>query len=72
MTRCQSYQSTWTWANMKEDFKKEFDNILHNFISDKWQFSLVYYEPIDSTGHVFGPNSVSRRDALKDLDDLLR
>ena len=70
-TKCEDYQSYWTWPNMKEDFKNRFDLILKNFKSDRWQFALLYFEPIDSTGHVFGPNSVSRRDALKDLDDLL-
>lgn len=70
-TKCEPYKSYWTWPNIKDDYKLAFDEILNNFKQDKWQFSLAYYEPIDSNGHVFGPNSVSRRDALKDLDDLL-
>ena len=70
-TYCEEYQSYWTWPYVKEDTMEAINEIIDNFKANEWQLALLYYEAVDSTGHAFGTDSTERKEALKDLDEIL-
>ncbi|XP_054712930.1 glycerophosphocholine cholinephosphodiesterase ENPP6-like [Uloborus diversus] len=65
-TFCQKYEYV-----ESEQTKEALLKVLDNFSRDEIQFAIVYYEPVDSKGHQFGPDSIERKRALHEIDFLL-
>ncbi|XP_054712345.1 glycerophosphocholine cholinephosphodiesterase ENPP6-like isoform X2 [Uloborus diversus] len=71
-TFCRKYQYIGnSWTSVNEDTKEAFFTALDLLENNEMQLVQLYYEPVDFYGHKFGPESVERKQALKDIDELL-
>lgn len=67
---CQPYKSYKEWPSVEDDTRRAIFKILDMF-QDGYKLGLVYYEPTDGTGHIFGPDSWIRKMFLRRIDKIL-
>lgn len=67
---CQPYRSYKEWPSVEDDTRRAIFKILDLF-QNGYKLGLVYYEPIDGTGHIFGPDSWIRKMFLRRIDKIL-
>lgn len=70
-THCAQYIGYWQWTTVNMDYGYAFNHILDKLENNEVDMVMVYYEAVDATGHVYGPDSSKRKEALKNFDNLL-
>ncbi|GBM14740.1 Ectonucleotide pyrophosphatase/phosphodiesterase family member 6 [Araneus ventricosus] len=71
-TFCRKYKYVgYAWPTVNEDTREALLTALQLLESNEMQLVQIYYEPVDFYGHKYGPNSIERKKAVKDIDDLL-
>ncbi|GFQ77427.1 hypothetical protein TNCT_312051, partial [Trichonephila clavata] len=71
-TFCRKYKYVgYSWPTVNEDTQEALLTALQLLENNEIQLVQLYYEPVDFYGHKFGPNSIERKKAVKDIDSLL-
>ncbi|XP_055938718.1 glycerophosphocholine cholinephosphodiesterase ENPP6-like [Argiope bruennichi] len=71
-TFCRKYKYVgYAWPTVNEDTREALLSALQLLGNNEMQLVQIYYEPVDFYGHKYGPNSIERKKAVKDIDDLL-
>ncbi|GFV44056.1 hypothetical protein TNCV_3571771 [Trichonephila clavipes] len=71
-TFCRKYKYVgYSWPTVNEDTQEALLTALQLLENNEIQLVQIYYEPVDFYGHKFGPNSIERKKAVKDIDSLL-
>ena len=59
-------------ANDVNDMEKALDKAIENFKNEIFDVAFIYHHKIDDVGHEFGPDSIETKQAVKDVDSVLR
>ncbi|RWS29154.1 ectonucleotide pyrophosphatase/phosphodiesterase family member 6-like isoform X1 [Leptotrombidium deliense] len=70
-TRCVPYRSVATWKSLNTDTANVMNQIIDEFESNKFSLAMVYYEPVDFTGHKYGPDSGENLNAVQEINHIL-
>ncbi|XP_021001915.1 glycerophosphocholine cholinephosphodiesterase ENPP6-like [Parasteatoda tepidariorum] len=71
-TYCRKYKYVGSsWPTVNEDTKDALLTALQLLENNEIQLVQMYYEPVDFSGHKYGPNSFERKQSVKDIDNLL-
>ncbi|XP_067136105.1 glycerophosphocholine cholinephosphodiesterase ENPP6-like [Centruroides vittatus] len=67
---CRPYRSYKLWPGVEKDTRRAAFEIL-NLFQQGYRLGLLYFEPVDGNGHIFGPESWIRKWALRQIDKIL-
>ncbi|RWS20133.1 ectonucleotide pyrophosphatase/phosphodiesterase family member 6-like isoform X1, partial [Leptotrombidium deliense] len=70
-TRCVPYRSVEYLKSLNIDTGNVINQIIDEFKSNKFSLAMVYYEPVDYTGHSYGPDSAENLNAVREINDIL-
>ncbi|CAL1276601.1 unnamed protein product [Larinioides sclopetarius] len=71
-TLCRKYKYVgYAWPSVNEDTREALLTALQLLQNNEIHLVQIYYEPVDFNGHKFGPNSIERKNAVKDIDSLI-
>ncbi|XP_015929500.1 glycerophosphocholine cholinephosphodiesterase ENPP6 [Parasteatoda tepidariorum] len=71
-TYCRKYKYVgYSWSTVNDDTKDALLVALQLMEKNEVQLVQIYYESVDFNGHKYGPNSFERKQAVKDIDNIL-
>ncbi|GBN26138.1 Ectonucleotide pyrophosphatase/phosphodiesterase family member 6, partial [Araneus ventricosus] len=71
-TFCRKYKYVgYAWPTVNDDTREALLTALQLLQNNEIHLVQIYYEPVDFYGHKFGPNSIERKKAVKDIDSLI-
>uniref|UniRef100_L7MBC0 glycerophosphocholine cholinephosphodiesterase n=1 Tax=Rhipicephalus pulchellus TaxID=72859 RepID=L7MBC0_RHIPC len=71
-TICFPYRNLAKWPTVERDTKAAISEAVRKLKQNALDFALIYYEVVDAAGHVYGPDSKERKEAVKSADYLLK